>query len=60
MDRTYANLWGIDILTTIGWNTLDRVFFERASAEQWVRENANRYRNPPRIVRYERSPEVKP
>lgn len=59
MSRTYDNLWGIDILTALGWTATDRVFFERASAEQWVRENANRYRNPPRIVQYERSPEAK-
>ena len=59
MDRTSHNLWGIDILTAIGWTTLDRVFFARASAEQWVQENSNRYRNPPRIVRYERAPEAK-
>jgi hypothetical protein len=59
MDRTSSNLWGIDILTALGWTTIDRVFFARASAEQWVQENTNRYRHPPRIVRYERAPEAK-
>lgn len=58
MDRIARNLWGIEILTAIGWQTLDRVFFERASAERWVQENAHRYRHPPRLAHYERAPEV--
>ena len=52
MHQTTNELWGIEVTTIMGPRMLDMVFFERHTAERWVRLHAFEYREPPRIVRF--------
>jgi hypothetical protein len=52
MHQTTNELWGIEVTTIMGPRMLDMVFFERHTAERWVRLHALEYREPPRIVRF--------